>query len=36
MLCKEVMVEYSEIHIKHTKALCGQNVQFLSARLDGA
>ena len=29
MLYREIIAVYSEIHTKHTNALCGQNVELL-------
>ena len=33
MLYKEIMAVCSEIHIKHTHTLCGQNVELLNVKL---
>jgi hypothetical protein len=33
MLYREIMAVCSEIYTKHIKTLCGQNVEFLSAKL---
>jgi len=32
MLYREIIAVCSEIHTKHIKALCGQNVEFLNAK----
>jgi hypothetical protein len=31
--CREVIAVCSEIHIKHTNTLCGQNVELLNVKL---
>jgi hypothetical protein len=33
MLYREIIAVCSEIHTKHTKTLCGQNVQLLNVKL---
>jgi hypothetical protein len=33
MLYSEIIVVYSEIHIKHMNTLCGQNVELLNVKL---
>jgi len=33
MLCREVIAVCSQIHTKHTNALCGQNVELLNVKL---
>ena len=33
MLCREIMAVCSEIHTKHINTLCGQNIEFVSAKL---
>ena len=33
MLCVEVVVIYSDHHMKHTNTLCGDNAQFYSSNL---
>ena len=33
MLCREIIAVCSEIHTKHTNALCGQNVELLNVKL---
>jgi hypothetical protein len=33
MLYREIIAVCSEIHIKHTKTLCGQNVELLNVQL---
>ena len=33
MLYREIIAVCSQIHTKHIKTLCGQNVEFLSAKL---
>jgi len=33
MLYREIIAVCSQIHIKHTNTLCGQNVQFLTVKL---
>jgi len=33
MLCREIMALCSQIHTKHTNALCGQNVELLNVKL---
>ena len=35
MLYSEVMVVCSEINIKHTSSLWGQNIEFVSVKPDG-
>ena len=35
MLCRDTVALWSEIHIKHTNALCGQNVVFLNVKPGG-
>ena len=33
MLYREIIAVCSEIHTKHINALCGQNVEFVNAKL---
>ena len=33
MLCREIIAVCTEIHTKHTIALCGQNVELLNVKL---
>jgi len=33
MLYREIIAVCSEIHTKHTNTLCGQNVEFVNAKL---
>ena len=33
MLYREIIAVCSQIHTKHTKTLCGQNVQFVNVKL---
>jgi hypothetical protein len=33
MLYREIIAVCSEIHTKHTNALCGQNVEFVNVKL---
>jgi len=33
MLYKQIITVCSEIHTKHTNALCGQNVEFFDVKL---
>ena len=33
MLHREIIAVYSQIHIKHIKTLCGQNVELLNVKL---
>jgi hypothetical protein len=33
MLYREIIAACSEIHIKHTNTLCGQNVELLNVKL---
>ena len=33
MLYREIMADFSEIHTKHIKIACGQNVELLSVNL---
>ena len=35
MVYKGIAALFSEIHTKHTNALCGQNIEFLSTKLGG-
>ena len=35
MIYKEIMAVCSQIHIKHTNTLCGQNVKLLNVTSDG-
>ena len=35
MLYREIIVVFSQIHIKHINTLCGQNVQFLNVKPGG-
>jgi hypothetical protein len=35
MLYREIIAVSSEIHTKHTNALCGQNVEFRNVTLNG-
>jgi hypothetical protein len=35
MLYSEIIAVYSQIHIKHTNTLCGQNVELLNVKRDG-
>jgi hypothetical protein len=35
MLYKEIIVDGSVIHTKHTNTLCGQNVEFLGVKNGG-
>ena len=35
MLYREIMAVCSEIHTKHINIVCGQNVEFLSAKRGG-
>ena len=35
MLCRDTVAVWSEIHIKHTNALCGQNVVVLNVKPGG-
>jgi hypothetical protein len=35
MLCREIIAVCSEIHIKHTNTLCGQNVEFVNVKHGG-
>jgi len=32
MLCSEIITVWSEIHTKHVKTLCGQNVELLNVQ----
>jgi hypothetical protein len=36
MLHREKVAVYSEIHTKHINTLCGQNVELLNVKPDGA
>jgi len=33
MLCREIIIVCSQIHIKHIKTLCGQNVELLNVTM---
>ena len=33
MLYREIIVVYSQIHIKHVNTLCGQNIELLNVKL---
>ena len=33
MLYREIIAVHSQIHIKHTNTLCGQNVELLNVKL---
>jgi len=33
MMYREIIAVCSEIHIKHTNTLCGQNVEFMNVKL---
>jgi hypothetical protein len=33
MLYREIIAVFSQIHIKHIKTLCGQNVEFVNVKL---
>jgi hypothetical protein len=35
MLYNEIIAVCSEIHIKHINTLCGQDVEFVNAKLHG-
>jgi hypothetical protein len=35
MLYREIIAVCSEIHNKHTKTLCGQNVEFVNVKSGG-
>jgi hypothetical protein len=35
MLYREIIAVCSEIHTKHTKTLCGQNVEFVDVKPGG-
>jgi len=35
MLYREIIAVCSEIHAKHTKAMCGQNTEFLNVKAGG-
>jgi len=36
MVCGEIIAVCSEIHIEHIRTLCGQNVELLNDKHDGA
>jgi len=36
MLHREIITVCSEIHTIHVNTLCGQNVEFVNAKLDGS
>ena len=36
MLYREIIAVCSEIHTKHINTLCGQNVEFVNVKPDGA
>ena len=36
MLYREIIAVCSQIHTKHVKTLCGQNVEILNVKLGGA
>jgi len=36
MMCREIISVCSEIRTKHINALCGQDVEYLNSKPDGA
>jgi hypothetical protein len=33
MLCREIIIVYSQIHTKHINTLCGQNAELVNVKL---